>query len=200
MAERSYGGIGADISDSELVEAFRGGDESAFTVLMNRYVKMIRYVTLKFKVSGLEKEDLFQEGLMGFLEAARDYRSDGGAQFRNYAMICINRRLIALLKKSGTNRAKALNDYVSIFDESFSSVSGGVQPEDECISEEGLENIRAFFSKELSDFERSVLRCYLAGKSYSEIADILSVGRKSVDNSMQRVRKKLRDYISSISL
>ena len=191
---------GSALSDAELIELYLGGSSTAFTVLVNRYIGLIRYITSKYKVSGLDPDDLVQEGLLGFMSAAKDFRSDGGAQFRNYAVLCINRRLISLLKRSGNNRSKALNDYVSIYDKSFDTVSGGVEPEDEYIGKESLDILGTALTEILSQTEQNVLRLYLAGESYSEIAQALDINRKSVDNAMQRIRRKLRDYISSISL
>lgn len=191
---------GSKYSDKELLELYLGGNDSAFTVLVNRYIGLIRYITAKYRVSGLSADDLVQEGLLGFLLAARSFRSDGGTQFRNYAVLCINRRLTTLLRKSGTSRSKALNDYISIYDEAFDEVSGGIEPEDTYIGEESLSSLGTALSKLLSEKEQHVLRLYLAGESYAEIAQALGSDRKSVDNAMQRIRRKLKDYISSISL
>lgn len=200
MLRNSTSGSGAELSDAELVQLFVSGSDSAFTVLTNRYIGLIRSITLKYRVSGLGADDLTQEGLMGLLCAAKTFRSDGGASFMTYASVCINRRLISLLKRSGNDRSKALNDYISIEDEPYRMMSGGVDPEEMFIDKESLESLNAAVTELLSKKEQKVLSLYLAGESYAEISQALGMNKKAVDNAMQRIRRKLRDYISSISL
>lgn len=186
--------------DDALVRLYANGNDSAFTVLTDRYIGLIRSITSKYRVSGLESDDLTQEGLLGFLCAVKTFRPEGGASFRTYASLCINRRIISLLKRSATAKSKALSDYVSIDDEAYEAVSVGVDPQDEYIGKESLELIRSAITRLLSEKEQKVLGLYLAGESYADISEKLDMNRKSVDNAMQRIRRKLRDHISSISL
>ena len=190
---------GSNLSDAELAKLYDKGSDGAFAVLMDRYIGLIRSITSKYRVSGLEPDDLTQEGLMGLMCAAKSYKSEGGASFRTYASLCIDRRIISLLKRSESGKGKALNGYVSIDDEQFEKMSGGVDPEDMYISNESVAALGQAVAKLLSEKEQRVLRLYLAGETYAEISDALGMNRKSVDNAMQRIRKKLRDHISSIS-
>ncbi len=188
------------MSDAELVKLYSNGSDSAFTVLTDRYIGLIRSITSRYRVAGLEPEDLTQEGLMGLLCAVKSFKEDGGASFRTYASLCINRRLVSLLKRSESGRSKALNDYVSIDDEGCEAMSAGESPEDMYIGKESLSTLISAVTKLLSQKERQVFGLYLAGESYAEISRTLGMNAKAVDNAMQRIRRKLRDHILSISL
>ena len=193
-------GSGSDLPDAELVKLYSGGSDSAFAVLTDRYIGLIRSITSKYRVAGLEPDDLTQEGLMGLLCAAKSYDSSGPASFRTYASLCINRRVISLLKRSESGKSKALNNYVSIDDEGCEAMSAGESPEDMYIGKESLSTLRSAVTKLLSQKERQVFGLYLAGESYAEISRTLGMNAKAVDNAMQRIRRKLRDHILSISL
>lgn len=184
-------------SDLALVQMFKDGNQLAFTALTDRYFSLIRAITSKYIISGLESEDLTQEGLLGFLCAVNSYREDKGASFRTYAGLCVNRRIISLLNRSGTNKSKPLNDYISLDD---SDVAQGIldevmNPEVVVIAKESLDTLNKDISDCLSDTEQRVLEYYLAGKSYAEISKTLSINEKSVDNALQRARSKLKKHI-----
>jgi len=188
--------------DTKLVELYNNGNSGVFTVLTERYSRLIRSVTSKYKISGLEAEDLTQEGLLGLLSAVKTYRADKGASFQTYAGVCINRRILTLLKRSDNNGSKALNNYVSLYDKEVEeSVSLEVSnPEESFISEESFILLKKNISGCLSNRENRVLELYLAGESYSDIAANLLISVKAVDNTLQRIRKKLRKNISNMSL
>lgn len=189
-------------SDSELLKLWaEGGEaaENAFDVLTNRYIGLILSITMKYRVSGLEPQDLTQEGLLGLLSAVRTYKDGKGASFKTYAAACIDHRIVELLRKSGTNARRAMTDYVSIYEDSLSEVSGGVEPEQLVLSREGIAALKKAISEILSSLEQKVLRLYLEGDSYAEIAQKLDVSEKAVDNAIQRIRRKLRDYNPGIS-
>lgn len=205
MSESVYSGgscSACNYSDTRLVELYNSGNSGVFTVLTDRYSKLIRSVTSKYKISGLESEDLTQEGLLGLLSAVKTYKADQGTSFKTYAGICINRRIITLLKRSDNNKSKALNDYVSLYDENIEeSVSEeGVNPEENFIGKESLMSLKRSISECLSKRENRVLDLYLAGESYSYIANELSISSKAVDNALQRIRRKLRRHISNMPL
>lgn len=189
-------------SDIKLVELYNSGNSGVFTVLTERYSKLIRSVTSKYRISGLEAEDLTQEGLLGLLSAVKTYRVDKGASFKTYAGVCINRRILTLLRRSDNNKSKALNNYVSLYDEDFEkSVSVEIpNPEESFICKESLMLLKKSISACLSNRENRVLELYLAGESYSAIADKLSMSVKAVDSTLQRIRRKLRKNISDMSL
>ncbi len=187
----------ADRSDIKLIELFRQGNELAFTALTDKYLTLIRSITSKYNISGLEPEDLTQEGMVGLLCAANTFQADKGATFKTYAALCINRRIISLLSRSTGNKSKPLNDYISLYDDDVSQnmLDEGVNPESLVISRESLSNLYSNISDWLSVSELRVLRLYLAGKSYEQIAGELSVNTKSVDNALQRIRRKLKKHI-----
>ncbi len=189
-------------SDNKLVELYNNGNSGVFTVLTERYSKLIRSVTSKYRISGLEAEDLTQEGLLGLLSAVKTYRVDKGASFKTYAGICINRRILTLLKHADNNRRKALNNYVSLYDKDVEeSISvEELDPEESFICKESLMLLKKSISGCLSNRENRVLELYLAGESYSAIADSLSISVKAVDSTLQRIRRKLRKNISNMSL
>lgn len=187
-------------SDASLVDLFNSGYENAFTILSDRYFKLIRSIASRYNISGLEPEDLTQEGLLGLLSAVKSYSSERGASFKTYAGLCINRRIITLLKRSGGNKNKALNDYVSLYDESLeqSVTDEGVNPEEVFISHEGVNLLKKQISSCLSTKEKRVLSLYLAGESYNNISHVLDISPKAVDNALQRVRSKLKRHISDM--
>lgn len=189
----------SSMPDEEMIKLFLGGDDSAFSALIERYIGLIRAIAAKYRVPGLETDDLTQEGLLCFLEAAKNYRFEKGASFKTYAGICVDRGMATLLRQSAAYKRKALNNYVSIDAESFREVSGGVDPENMYIGKESLSDLHAVIPTLLSDMEQRVLKRYLSGESYDDIAAALGTNRKAVDNAMVRVRKKLRDHLSSIS-
>ncbi|MBQ1546731.1 MAG: sigma-70 family RNA polymerase sigma factor [Clostridia bacterium] len=193
---------GEPLSDSELVKLWAEGGKSAeeaFDMLTKRYIGLVLSITMKYRVSGHEPQDLTQEGLLGLLSAVQTYKEDRGASFKTYASACINHRIAELLRKSGTNARRAMTDYISIYEEGVTEVPGGVEPEQLVLSQEGLEALRKAILEILSDREQKVLKLYLGGSSYSQIAEKLNITDKSVDNAIQRIRKKLRDNNSGIS-
>ena len=185
-------------SDTKLIEMFKNGNELAFTALTDRYLKLIRSITSKYTISGLEPDDLTQEGLVGLLCAVNTYRADRGASFKTYAGLCINRRIISLLNRSIGNKNKPLNDYISLYDDDMPSsmLDNGVNPESLVISKENFSNLNKHISDCLSEKEKRVLKLYLAGESYEQISHILDIKQKSVDNALQRIRKKLKNHIT----
>lgn len=191
-----------ECSDIQLVEFYNSGNTNAFTVLTDRYFKLIRSITSKYNISGLEPDDLTQEGLLGLLCAVKSYKSDKGASFKTYAAVCINRRIVTLLERSGNSKSKALNNYVSLDDEEAVRLITGdeADPEEMFIDRESLNDLKKSISGWLSEKEKRVLDLYIAGESYGRIAFELRISAKSVDNALQRIRRKLRKNISNIPL
>lgn len=185
-------------SDTKLIEMFKNGSELAFAALTDRYLKLIRSITSKYTISGLEPDDLTQEGLVGFLCAVKTYKENGGASFKTYVGLCINRRIISLLNRSVGNKSKPLNNYISLYDDDVSNnmLDDGVNPESLVISKESFSSLNKHISDCLSDTEKRVLKLYLAGESYEQISLTLDIKPKSVDNALQRVRRKLKNHIT----
>ena len=202
-AEVSYDNAGS-LSDEVLTALFNGGNQTAFAVLADRYLWLIRAITSKYNISGLDAEDLTQEGLLGLLCAVKTYRADKGAQFRTYASLCVNRRIIALLEHSKTNKSKTMDNYVPIGDsgEDLSALieEKALDPEELYIAKENLTNLRRRIAECLSKREKSVFDLYIAGESYSSIGESLDMSAKSVDNALQRIRRKLKKQFSDIPI
>lgn len=186
--------------DEVLTEMFRNGDQTAFAELANKYLWLIRSIVSKYNISGLDADDLTQEGMLGLLDAAKTYSAEKGAKFQTYASICIKRRLIALLDHSATNKSKSMNNYVSIENSSkeipIQNDNSNINPEDMYISDENVAEIHRKINESLSKNEKSVFDLYIAGESYNSIAQTLSMNIKSVDNALQRIRKKLKKQFS----
>jgi len=179
---------------------FRNGDQTAFAELANKYLWLIRSIVSKYNISGLDADDLTQEGMLGLLDAAKTYSAEKGAKFQTYASICIKRRLIALLDHSATNKSKSMNNYVSIENSSkeipIQNDNSNINPEDMYISDENVAEIHRKINESLSKNEKSVFDLYIAGESYNSIAQTLSMNIKSVDNALQRIRRKLKKQFS----
>ena len=186
--------------DEVLTEMFRNGDQTAFAELANKYLWLIRSIVSKYNISGLDADDLTQEGMLGLLDAAKTYSAEKGAKFQTYASICIKRRLIALLDHSATNKSKSMNNYVSIENSSkeipIQNDNSNINPEDMYISDENVAEIHRKINESLSKNEKSVFDLYIAGESYNSIAQTLSINIKSVDNALQRIRRKLKKQFS----
>ncbi len=181
-------------TDKQLIDMFKSGDDSAFTELADRHLKLIHSITSKYSIAGLEPDDLTQEGMLGLLSAVNTYDESKGASFQTYAGICIKRRIISLLERSSTDKNKALSNYMSLDSDAFEydPLSDGTDPEALIIAREELSSVYEAMASRLSRTEANTLKLYLAGKSYEEIAREMHSNTKSVDNAIQRVRRKLR--------
>ena len=175
------------MSDEELLKLLgREAEEE----LLQRYANLVRILARPLFLVGGDSEDLTQEGMIGLLSAVRTYSDIGGASFRTYAERCIKNRLISAVKKDGRAYNKALNDSVPIDDEVITQ-RGARELEDLIITREYTDELILSLNTRLSKLERAIMALYLEGKSYSAIAQELEIPEKSVDNAVQRVRKKL---------
>ena len=197
----------AESSDLALVHAYRRGSQPALDALMVRYHQFVRLKASSYFLAGGDAEDLIQEGLLGLYKAVRDYRDDRQASFRSFAELCITRQIITAIKTATRQKHVPLNSYVSlnkpIYDEESDRtlmdviVEGRAQnPEELIIGRENIVSIRDRVDQVLSDLEQDVLNAYLDGKSYQEIADKLGRHVKSIDNALQRVKRKLERFLS----
>ncbi len=178
------------LSDEALVELIRNSDDTAFKQLYDRYLPKIRTMTYSFQGLGYDFDDLIQEAMIGFFTAINVYDFKSSA-FSTFCYTCMRRMLVALLRKN--NRKKNLqNNSVIYTDETFFDIPALTDPEAEYITKEDFERLKKRIVTELSPFERDVLYYYLSGRNYKEIADILLIDKKSVDNALQRIRRKLR--------
>lgn len=203
-------GLGAplvDVPDEDLVELARTGEDRAIDVLLNRYRSFARVKARTYFLAGADREDIVQEGMIGLYKAIRDYRSDRSSAFRGFADLCITRQMITAIKSATRQKHAPLNSYVSLnrsladdevesapFEETIvgSEIS---DPAELVVSAEALERLRSSMGEVLSSLEIDVLRLYMDGKTYLEIADILGRHVKSIDNALQRIKKKLEEHL-----
>lgn len=163
---------------------------STLSQLIDAFLPYIEKKATESKGCGLDRDDVVQEGLIGLFGAIRGYEPDKGAEFTTYAYSCINNSIVSALRAAGRKKHSMLNSALPI--EAADGVSGGETPEQTTISNESLRDLREKIQTLLSPLERKVLTLRLSGKSYVEIADRLSRTQKSVDNAVQRIRRKLK--------
>jgi len=179
--------------DNALVSKAKSGDTAALTLLIQRYSDTIFQKAKSFKgLSGIESDDLYQEGMMGFVAAVYSFDETREIQFSAYAVTVASRKMLSALKKSNNKSNLPLRSYISIEEEN-NLLSFAPTPEEIIIYSEELDKINDFIKTKLSKTEKKVLKLSTLGMSYSEIADILECTEKSVDNAIQRIRKKIRD-------
>ena len=196
-------------SDEDLLTHIRAneGDE-ALDYLINKYRNFVRSKARSYFLIGADREDIVQEGMIGFFKAIRDYREDKLSSFRAFAELCVTRQIITAIKTATRQKHIPLNSYVSlnkpIYDEdsdrTLLDVLSGARisdPEELVISREEFVDIEQKMEEILSDLEWRVLMSYLDGKSYQEIAVDLHRQVKSIDNALQRVKRKLEKYMES---
>lgn len=178
------------LTDEDLVNQIRNCDDKAFKILYERYLPKIRTMTYSFQGLGYDVDDLVQEATIGFFTAINvyDFKS---SSFSTFCYTCMRSMLIALLRKS--NRKKSMpNSMVIHTDENYFEISALNNPETDYIAREDFEKLKTRIETELSKTERSVLYYYLLGYDYAKIAEVLGLSKKSVDNALQRIRRKLR--------
>jgi RNA polymerase sporulation-specific sigma factor len=205
-APRRYYEVYESLSDEDIVEMARENDNIALEFLINKYKNFVRAKARSYFLIGADREDIIQEGMIGLYKAIRDFRADKLASFRAFAELCITRQIITAIKTATRQKHIPLNSYVSlnkpIYDEEsdrtlLDVISGSrvTDPEELVISREEFVDIESKMGEFLSDLEWKVLMYYLEGKSYQEIADDLNRHVKSIDNALQRVKRKLERYL-----
>jgi RNA polymerase sporulation-specific sigma factor len=192
-----------EVQDLRLVLQARNGNEAALDALIRRYTGFVRLKASSYFLAGGEGDDLIQEGLIGLYKAVRDFRSDKDTSFRSFAELCITRQIITAIKTATRFKHSPLNSYVS-----FSQAPAG-QEEGECtlgdalpgpgiddpaicvISTEELQSLVFCLGTGLSPLESDALRFYIEGNSYEEMAELLGCDTKTIDNALQRVKRKI---------
>ena len=196
----------AHMTDEEVVHLCQQGDSLAQEYVFNKYKNFVRSKARSYFLIGADHEDIVQEGMIGLYKAIRDYRPDKLSSFRAFAELCITRQIITAIKTATRQKHIPLNSYVSLnkplYDEESDRTLLDViiegrasNPEELIIGQEDLCSIHAKIDEVLSSLEQEVLRSYLDGKSYQEIADNLGRHVKSIDNALQRVKRKLEKYL-----
>src|SRR5919202_743791 len=196
-----------ELEDLQLVIRARNGDESALDALLRRYTGFVRLKASSYFLAGGDAEDLIQEGLIGLYKAVRDFRSDKETSFRSFAELCVTRQIITAIKTATRFKHQPLNQYVS-----FSHTPAGQDGDGECslgdalpgsavdepsvvvISTEELQSLVFTLGSGLSKLEHDALRLYLEGSSYEQMADELGCDTKTIDNALQRVKRKVLNH------
>jgi RNA polymerase sporulation-specific sigma factor len=203
MSARSDVLLLLELGDDALAARFQDGDTDALGVLLERYRRFARAKARGYFLIGADNDDIEQEGMIGLYKAARDFRPDRQSSFRAFAELCVTRQVITAVKTATRRKHQPLNQYVSI-----SGVRGGddpgersvedllcdhheSDPADEVVSRERMAAIRRSMAEMLSGLEVDVLRLYVEGKSYQEIGEHLGRHVKSIDNALQRIKRKL---------
>lgn len=178
----------------ELVSLANNGDGAALSDLVTMMIPTVRAQAAKYSgVSGVDFDDLFQEGMIAILSAVNTYKANCGAAFKTYAAVCTKNRIITAAKKSSLGKSVHSENLVPIEDDS-SLTTDDLSPEDSIIVKENVNKLLKFIETNLTEKERSVLKLFLSGQSYESIAKELNSSPKSVDNALQRVRQKLKKY------
>jgi RNA polymerase sporulation-specific sigma factor len=197
------------LDDGYLIALAKTGSAPAYDAVVRRYYGFVRLKASSYFLAGGDSEDLVQEGLVGLYKAVRDYRTDRESSFRNFAELCITRQIITAVKTASRNKHTPLNRYVS-----FSATPAGASdseptldevlpgptahdPVNQAISSEELRALIACLSTVLSELESRVLGLYLDGHSYQDIGEKLGCEAKTVDNALQRVKRKVASHIDS---
>lgn len=196
-----------DMKDEDLIQVIKSGDKFALEFLINKYKELVNMKVSKFFMIGAEKEDIVQEGLIGLYKAIKSFNPDKQNSFKTFANLCIERQLITAIKSSNRQKHMPLNSYLSLNtaayeddeDSNLLDIFDAHQiedPLDTITKKEYYKTVEKAIDKSLSDFEKQVLNRYMQGESYIQIAEKLDTPVKSIDNAIQRIRKKAMKNIS----
>lgn len=195
-----------ETSDEDLIDIIKSGNKYALEHLINRYKSLVNMKVSKYYIIGAEREDIVQEGLIGLFKAIKNYQINKQSSFKNFANMCIERQLITAIKSSNRQKHMPLNSYLSLnmnaYDNNDINDKNEADlieilntnliedPLDTITQKEYYKIIENAIDKSLSSFEKQVLNFYVQGQSYGQIAEKLNTPVKSVDNAIQRIRKK----------
>jgi RNA polymerase sporulation-specific sigma factor len=209
-AEKSPQKAQRELEDLQLVLKARNGDGSAMDLLIRRYTSFVRLKSSSYFLAGGDSEDLVQEGLIGLYKAVRDFRPDKETTFRSFAELCVTRQIITAIKTATRFKHAPLNTYVS-----FSHTPAGQESDGDCtlgdalpgpsvndpsvcvVSTEELQALVGCLGAGLSKLESDALRLYLEGESYEAMAEVLGCDTKTIDNALQRVKRKILNHQAS---
>ena len=199
--------------EEELVLMAQNGADAAQEYLLDKYKSLVRAKSRAYFLIGADSEDIIQEGMIGLYKAVRDYNEEKNASFRSFAELCVNRQMITAIKAATRQKHQPLNSYISlnkpVYEEESeqtymdflqSSSESLLNPEALLIGQENKSFLEDQMVKNLSSFETRVLVLYLQGRSYFEIANVLDKPEKSIDNALQRVKKKLEKFLEEKNL
>ena len=200
-----------NLKDEEIISYIKNGDLDAQEYIMNKYKTLVKSKARAYFLVGADREDIIQEGMIGLYKAVRDYQPDKNTAFRSFAELCINRQMITAIKTAGRQKHIPLNSSVSlnrpVFDEQEEQTYMDIlenaevtSPEILFIGQEDKSFIMEHIKEVLSSFENKVLSMYLQGRTYSKIAFLMGKPEKSIDNALQRVKKKIEKFIDKRKL
>jgi len=197
------------VEDGYLIALAKQGRADAYDEIVRRYKGFVRLKASSYFLAGGDSDDLLQEGLVGLYKAVRDYRTDRESSFRNFAELCITRQIITAVKTATRNKHTPLNQYISFSSTPAGSFGDGEptldevlpgptvhDPVNQVISSEELRALVACLSTALSELESRVLALYLDGHSYEEVGRTLGCDCKTVDNALQRVKRKVSTHLA----
>ncbi|MBI2252498.1 MAG: RNA polymerase sporulation sigma factor SigH [Armatimonadetes bacterium] len=196
--------------DEDIVQLAKNGDEGATEHLICKYKNFVRIKAKSYFLVGADREDIIQEGMIGLYKAIRDFRFDKLSSFRAFAELCITRQIITAIKTATRQKHIPLNSYISlnkpVYDENSDrtmldilSVAKITDPEEVFLNHELSENLREKIQENLSELESQVLLSYLEGKSYQEMSVDLNRHIKSIDNALQRVKRKIEKTLGDLN-
>jgi RNA polymerase sporulation-specific sigma factor len=212
MPQCRLGQAPPEFTDDDLLQLCRDGEVEALNVLLERYRWFARTKARAYFLVGADFDDIEQEGMIGLFKAVRDFRPDRESSFRAFAELCITRQIITAIKTATRQKHGPLNNYVSfsrpvLTDDDGERCLGDMlpvlqvsDPADLVISAERIRALQEHFDTVLSDLEAEVLRLYVDGKSYQEIAEVLKRHVKSIDNALQRIKRKLDTHLRARDL
>jgi RNA polymerase sporulation-specific sigma factor len=203
--DSSSGLIYGKMSDEEIVRLANGGDLLALEHLIYKYKDLVKVKAKVYYIVGADRDDIVQEGMIGLYKAIRDFRDERTSSFRNFADICVTRQMITAIKTATRQKHLPLNGYISLNKPIYSdgtstmaetvSSDGATDPMELFIGKEELDATEEKINSMLSSLERQVLTYYVEGRSYEEIALDLNRRVKSIDNALQRIKRKIERYL-----
>ena len=201
------------MTDEQLLKLIRKEDKTALNRLIDRYKDAVEIKVTKFYISGAEKDDIVQEGLIGLYKSIRDFDLSKQNSFKTFANLCIERQIITAIKGSNRQKHMPLNSYVSLNNTNYENDNGEMEnqlidvldsntiedPLETITKNEYMQDVEKSINQNLSNFEKRVLTKLVQGQSYNEIAESLNSPVKSVDNAIQRIRKKTVKNIKNLT-
>lgn len=196
------------MSDEDLIEVIKSGDKRALDYLMNKYKELVNIKVSKYYIIGAERDDIVQEGLIGLYKAIKSFNPEKHNSFKTFANMCVERQLITAIKTSNRQKHMPLNSYMSLNMSAYDTEEDDTEimevfdaaliedPLDTITKKEYYTSVENAIDKSLSDFEKQVLTRFINGDSYVQIAEKLDTPVKSIDNAIQRIRKKAIKGIS----
>ncbi|WP_164218707.1 RNA polymerase sporulation sigma factor SigH [Virgibacillus sp. YIM 98842] len=196
------------LDDEELLRRIHQGSSHALDVIMHKYINFVRAKARTYFLIGADKEDIIQEGMIGLYKAIRDYDGDKLSSFKAFAELCVTRQIITAIKTATRFKHMPLNSYVSLDkplrdedkDRTLMDVlvgSAEIDPQELLVNRENLGDMQLKLSELLSRLEKEVLQLYLEGCTYQEISEELNRHEKSIDNALQRVKRKLEQLLNT---